>query len=164
MAIFRRLAVLTVSLVLSACGSTEKLIKTQRLAARQEESVTLKSNIDSFSAQPDPQANSDFSAFVSVGTLNQILSGLDATELQQTTVPEIKVILDSARADFSSGFPNLLINATAKSNEWNIELKRSVRATLVVDVDNNMPRRTDFFLNIFICSGEWRRIRLITNK
>lgn len=131
----QRVLILGTVFLLLLCGcNTSMLLKQQKLDFLNAEYDNLQSTDKLLTSSPNPEVLGQASAFVSVGAVNQVLAAADNLTQPIPSVRGAKFHVDSIRASFSDGFPQLEIkNATAQKDDLKLTL------TLTAVLEPNIP-------------------------
>jgi hypothetical protein len=117
------------SLWLSACSTTGQLRDLeQRRLAREEQSLSqTKAFLDQ---HPVPHEAYDLSLFVSARMLNDILRQVDGLTFPHPKRDDITFRVNSIRADFEDGFPQIKLDAYASHQAQDAEVRLEAAAYL----------------------------------
>jgi hypothetical protein len=133
---------------ISMCGcSTALMLKQQQLQLLDAEYSNLQVTDKLLSTSPDPETLGQVSAFVSLSTINNVLSAADNTNGPIPSVSGATFHVDSVRASFPDGFPELVIkNASAQKGD--LKLTLTVTAVLQPIIPNSNPALMEFQVNV----------------
>ena len=114
---------------LTGC-STHRLLQQQQLALLTSEVQYMNTTEALLEATPDPQSQSDMSAFVSQATLNKVLMGADNHSAPLGSLKGVLLTLHSVRLHLGDGYPGIDVDATAEKAVINASLRMQISAVL----------------------------------
>lgn len=133
---FGALTVVASQLLLNGCN-TALLLKKQQLDLLDKEYANLQATDKFVSANPNPEILGQASAFVSLSTINKILSAADNISGPIQSVPGATFHVTSVRANFPDGFPQLDIIAWGQKGDLKVTL--TVTAVLEPSIPSGDP-------------------------
>jgi len=136
---------LVAQLSLSGC-STAMMLKQQQLQLLNAEYTNLQATNKLLSTAPDPEILGQASAFVSLAAINGALSGADNISGPIPSVAGATFHVDSVRAAFSDGFPQLAIKAWAEKGSLKVTL--TVTAVLQPIISPSNPSIMQLQINL----------------
>ncbi len=165
---FKTLALALVTVMLAGCDTDEELLR-QRLNMLNAEEAALRELQAELSSNPEVEGSGTVSLFLSQDAINGILAGADGVVVPLPGIEGGEVIVKSLRASFRTGFPLVLVQATARkkgmSATLNLEGVARIQSTIIdsgaakklqlrVHVDSLVPNAKwsvfDFRINGFV--------------
>jgi hypothetical protein len=117
--------------------STTRQINQQRLNLLNVKYDNLKAFHSILATQPDPEISCDFSLFISIEKINQVLAGIDNVSGPLTGIKETVFHINSIRTHFDNGFPEVTINAWAEHTRHKFRVDLELTAVLELKIPSN---------------------------
>jgi hypothetical protein len=131
--------VIFLSLLIISCGSTKKKLKLIELNSLKARISKLQEVNDFVTQNPNPEITSDFSFFISLEKINEILSGADGFRKDISQIPGAFIHIDSIRVKFDCGLPDVEINAWAGKKKSNCRIDLRMFAFIEIKSAANDP-------------------------
>jgi hypothetical protein len=153
--------VIFLSLLIVSCGSTRKKLKLIELNSLKARFNKLQEVNDYITQNPNPEITSDFSFFISLEKINEILSGADGFRKEISAIPGAFIQIDSIRVRFDYGLPNVDINAWAGKTNSKCRVDLRMSAFIEIKSAANDPHKAiiKFHLEGVCPIAKWNFLR-----
>ena len=127
-----RIFLLLVALSLTACNTKDELVKQHAESVQRETDMLRK-----LEAYLDQQAKTPsidtMSVFVSASLINSLFKGIEGVRVPLADAKGAVLQLDSIKADFRTGFPQLKVDATVTRGKLRVAVAMAARVDAFVD-------------------------------
>ena len=153
----KTLTLAVAAVLLAGCDTDEELLR-QRLNMLNAEVAALRELQAELSASPEVEGNGTVSLFLSQDTINGILAGADGVVVPLPSVEGGEVIVKSLRASFRTGFPLVLVQATARKKgldaTLNLEGVARIQPTII---DSGIPKMLQLRVHVdsLVPNAKW---------
>lgn len=145
---FKALALALTAVLLAGCDTDEELLR-QRLNILKAEEAALRELQVELSARPEVEGSGTVSLFLSQDTINGILAGADGVVVPLPSIEGGEVIVKSLRASFRTGFPLVLVQATARKKGLDVTLDlEGVARIQPTIVDSGTPKKLQLRVHV----------------
>lgn len=153
--------VIFLSLLIISCGSTKKRLKLIELNSLKARLSKLQQVNDYITQNPNPEITSDFSFFISLEKMNEILSGADGFRKNISEIPGAFIHIDSIRVKFDCGLPDVEINAWAGKTRSKCRVDLRMSAFIEIKSAPNDPDKAviKFHLEDVCPIAKWSFLR-----